>query len=104
MGSGGGLLTVCQEEGGSAGFGQSGPALPGSAPGRAPVAGPPGERPCAASGPGRPASADALSWPHAFRPAAPYLAAPTVPVVGAAAPRERGAFCLGEAGQAGAES
>jgi hypothetical protein len=30
MGSGGGLLTVCQEAGGSAGSDRSGPALPGS--------------------------------------------------------------------------
>src|SRR5580704_10883726 len=39
-----------------------------------------------------PGSRNALRFDHAFRPAAPYLAAPTRSVVGAAAPRVRGAL------------
>ena len=49
--------------------------------------------------PGAPAAVAgrrALPLGYAFRPAAPYLAAPTDPVVGAAAPRDRGAFLLPE--------
>src|SRR5215472_7847861 len=38
----------------------------------------------------------ALPWAHAFRSVAPYLAAPTESLVGAAAPRDRGAFLLPE--------
>src|SRR5262249_24343899 len=38
----------------------------------------------------------ALLWSHAFRSVAPYLAAPTESLVGAAAPRDRAAFLLPE--------
>ena len=60
-------------------------------------------RPAAEARAGGRAGHRALPLGYAFRPAAPYLAALTDPVIGAAAPRDRGAFLLPEPDRPSAE-